>query len=60
MSRDYDIIAVLLYYHLSIVINYPLVFFSPVFKANFDNLLKKLFLKVFISILLKYIGSNLE
>lgn len=50
---------ILFYCHLSAVIACFLVFFGPIFKANFDDFSKKLTFKIFISILLKYIGNNL-
>lgn len=47
------------YYYLGSSINYLLIFFDLEIEINFDGFLKKLAFKVFISILLKCIDSNL-
>lgn len=51
--------TILFYDYPSGSINYISVFFSPEFKVNFDDFPKRFAFKVFISISLKCINSNL-
>ena len=48
-----------LYYDLGFIVKYISIFFSPIFKFHFDKLLKNITFKFFISILLKFIDSNM-